>query len=220
MNNTTVKKTGLEKLGGIAAIYGALVYIVAMIVFLVVLDYPNVTEPAQKVDMIVNNQNIIIVLHWLSYIIFGLLLVILSLALYEKIRVKNTPMMKIATVFGIIWATLLIASGLISIRGIAAVVGVYNFDAAQAALLWQSIEVSSSALSFADGEILGGLWMFLVGLSALKASSFSKALNIVCIGVGIVGIISIIPFLNLFSALFGLGQIVWFIWLGITLVKG
>lgn len=86
MNNTN--KT-LQKLGGIAAIYGALAYIITMIVFLAVLDYPNITEPAQKVAMIVNNHSVVITIHWLSYIIFGLFLVVLSLALHEKVCINK-----------------------------------------------------------------------------------------------------------------------------------
>ena len=125
--------------------------------------------------------------------------------------------MKIATVFAIIWATLLIASGLIFNHGATTVMGIHNVDPNQAVLMWQGIEVISSALSFIDGELLGGLWMLLVGLSALKSGSFSKYLNLWSIGIGIVGVISIIPFLNTLSALFGLGQIVWFIWIGIHL---
>ncbi len=220
MNNITNQNKTLEKPGGIAAIYGAVVYIITMIVFLVVLDYPNLTEPAQKVAMIVNNQVVVITMYWLSYIIFGLLLVVLSLALYEKIRLKDSSMMKIATVFAVIWATLLIASGLIFNHGATTIVAIYNVDPNQAVILWQGIEVISSALSFSDGELLGGLWMLLVGLSALKSGSFSKALSLWSMGVGIVGVISIFPFLNMLSILFGLGQVVWFIWIGVHLLKG
>lgn len=40
------------------------------------------------------------------------------------------------------------------------------------------MEVISSALSFIDGELLGGLWMLLIGISAWKSGHFHKALNI------------------------------------------
>lgn len=216
-----MEKSGLVKAGGISAIYGALAYIVAVIFFLVVLDYPNVTDITQKVNMIVDNQNIIKSLHWISYILFGTLLVVLSLALREKIHVQNQneSILNVATVFGVVWAALLIASGLISNQGIDATVDLYHVDVAQAEILWSSIEVVSSALSFVDGEWLGGLWMLLIGFGAMKVRKLSKSLNLWCVGIGLVGIISVIPMLHVLSALFGLGQIVWFIWLGIHLLK-
>jgi hypothetical protein len=37
--------------------------------------------------------------------------------------------------------------------------------------------------------------------------------------VGAVGIITIIPALNAMVAVFGLGQIIWFVWLGIVLLR-
>jgi len=37
--------------------------------------------------------------------------------------------------------------------------------------------------------------------------------------VGVVGIITIIPALNAMVAVFGLGQIIWFVWLGIVLLR-
>ena len=70
-------------LGGIAGIYGAFAYIVTMMVFLVVLEYPSITNPAEKVAMIVNDQATVIAMTWLSYILFGVFLVVLALALYE-----------------------------------------------------------------------------------------------------------------------------------------
>ncbi len=207
-------------LGGIAGIYGALAYIVTMMVFLVVLEYPSITNPAEKVAMIVNDQATVIAMTWLSYILFGVFLVVLALALYERLHAKDAARMKIATVLALIWATLLIASGLIFSHGAGVVAGMYDTDPDRAVLLWQGIEVVSSALSFIDGELLGGLWMLLVGLSALKSEGLGKALCVWTAGVGIVGIISILPFLNTLSAVFGLGQIVWFVWIGIDLLRG
>jgi len=44
-------------------------------------------------------------------------------------------------------------------------------------------------------------------------------LNILGLVVGAVGIITIIPPLNTLVAVFGLGQIIWFIWMGIALLR-
>ena len=65
-------------------------------------------------------------------------------------------------------------------------------------------------------EIIGGLWILLVSIVALKIKKLPKALNIIGVIVGIAGILSTIPPLaNVTGMVFGLIQIVWFIWLGI-----
>jgi len=214
MNTITDNKGFLQKLGGFAAIYGAVVYLLAIIIFLVVLDYPNISDPADKLSMIIENQRLVITLRWLSYVLFGLALVVLSFALYEKIDLKDSSMMKIATLFALIWATLLIASGLIFNHGAVIVADIYKTDPSQAVLLWQGIEVIASSLSFIDGELLGGLWMLLVGLGSLKSREFNKGFSYWTIGIGILGVISILPPLNFLGALFGIGQIFWFLWIG------
>lgn len=94
------------------------------------------------------------------------------------------------------------------------VADIYKTDPSQAVLLWQGIEVIASSLSFIDGELLGGLWMLLVGLGSLKSREFNKGFSYWTIGIGILGVISILPPLNLLGALFGIGQIIWFLWIG------
>src|SRR3972149_6198723 len=39
----------LQKFGGFAALYMAAAYLIGIVLFLVVLDYPSITDPAQKV---------------------------------------------------------------------------------------------------------------------------------------------------------------------------
>jgi hypothetical protein len=45
-------------------------------------------------------------------------------------------------------------------------------------------------------------------------------LNILGLLVGAVGIVTIVPGLIDLAGLFGLGQVVWFVWLGIVLLRG
>jgi hypothetical protein len=66
---------------------------------------------------------------------------------------------------------------------------------------------------------LGGLWTLLVSLAALRTGGFPKILNILGMLVGAVGIISLIPGLADLGGVFGLGQIVWFVWLGIVMLR-
>ena len=155
----------------------------------------------------------------LMYVFFGVFLIVLSLALYDRLKSGAPAIMQVGTAIGIIWAGSLIASGMVANAGIAPVVALYAKDPAQAALTWQGIESVASGLGNGNGEILGGLWALLVSLAALRAGGLPKGLNILGLLVGAVGILSIIPGLTDLTGVFGLSQIIWFVWLGIVLLR-
>jgi hypothetical protein len=210
----------LQKSGGFAALYLAVAYLIGMVIFLAVLDYPSITDLGQKLTLLVEMQIVTFLTNLLMYVFFGVFLVVLSLALYERLKSSAPAMMQVATVIGIIWAGSLIASGMVANAGLAPVVALYAKDPIQAALTWQGIESVANGLGNGNGEILGGLWAFLVSLSALRAGELPKGLNILGLLVGAVGILSVIPGLTgLMTGIFGLSQIIWFLWLGIVLLQ-
>jgi hypothetical protein len=213
------KMKNLQKFGGFAALYLAVAYLIGMVIFLVVLDYSSITDPAQKVDLLVEMQMVTFSTNLLMYVFFGVVLIFLSLALYDRLKSGAPAIMQVATAIGIIWAGSLIASGMVSNAGIDPVVALYAKDPAQAALTWQAIESVAFGLGNGNGEILGGLWTLLVSLAALRAGGLPKGLNILGLLVGAVGIISILPGLADLAGVFGLGQIIWFVWLGIILLR-
>ena len=61
--------------------------------------------------------------------------------------------------------------------------------------------------------------MLLISWVALQAGGLPKALNYLGIVVGIAGILSALPGLGEVGLIFGLIQIVWFIWLGIVMLR-
>ena len=209
----------LQKFGGFAALYQAAAHLIGIVIFLVVLDFLSLTDPAQKVTLLVEQQMVIFATNLLNYVFFGVFLVVLSLALYDRLKSGAPALMPMATAMGIIWAGSLMASGMVANAGIAPVVALYAHDPAQAALAWQGIESVASGLGNGNGEILGGLWTLLVSLAALRAGGLPKGLNILGLLVGAVGIVSIFPGLTNLTGVFGLGQIIWFVWLGMVLLR-
>jgi hypothetical protein len=209
----------LQKFGGIAALYMAIAHLIGIVIFLVVLDYLSITDPAQKVALNVEKQTVNFSTNLLMYVFFGIFLIVLSLALYNRLKSDAPAVMQVATAIGIIWAGSLIASGMVANAGLAMIIPLYAKDPAQAALTWQGIEAVANGLGNANGEILGGLWTLLISVAALRAGNLPKGLNIIGLLVGTVGIITIIPALNALTGVFGLGQIVWFVWLGIMLLR-
>lgn len=209
----------LQKSGGIAAWFMAISHLIGIVIFIVVLDYINITDPTQKLAMNIEKQTGIFSTNLLIYVFFGFALIVLSLALYDRMKSGAPALMQVATAIGIIWAGSLIASGMAANAGLATVVALYAKDPTQAVLTFQAIESITNGLGNANGEILGGPLTLLVSLAALRTGALPKGLNILGLSVGVVGIITIIPALNALVAVFGLGQIVWFVWLGIVLLR-
>ena len=211
----------LQKSGGIAALYMAFAYLIGMALFLVVLDYPSITDPAQKVTLLVEKQLVIFSTNLLMYVFFGVALVVLSLALHDRLKSGAPVLMRVATTFGIIWAGSLIASGMVANAGIAPTIALHATDPAQAAVAWQGIEAVAAGLGNGNGEILGGIWVLLVSVVGLRTGGLTKGLNRLGLLVGAVGIISLIPaFTEILTGIFGVGQMVWFVRLGIALMRG
>jgi hypothetical protein len=209
----------LQKSGGIAALYMAIAHLIGIVIFLIVLDYLSITDPAQKVALNIEKETVIFSTNLLMYVFFGFALIVLSLALYDRLKSGAPALMQVTVVIGIIWAGSLIASGMVVNAGLATIVPLYAKDPAQAALTWQGIEAVANGLGNANGEILGGPLTLLISLAALRTGVLPKGLNILGLVVGAVGIITIIPALNALTGVFGLGQIIWFAWLGIILLR-
>jgi hypothetical protein len=207
----------LQKMGGIAALYEAAAYVVAMVGFLLVVDVSSVEDPVQKVALLVDNQAFLTLMHFLTYVVWGVFLVVLTIALYERLKDGSRAIAQIATAFGLIWAGLVIASGTLFNVGMANVVELYAKDPALAATVWLAIDSVFTGLS--GIEIVGGTWMVLVSWAALRGGGLPKALNYFGLVVGVAGLITLVPGLEMMALVFGLGQIVWFVWVGIVMLR-
>ena len=206
-----------QKMGGIAALYEAAAYVVAMVGFLLVVDVSSVVDPVQKVALLVENQTFLTIMHLISYVLWGVFLVVLALALYERLKDGSRALAQTATAFGLIWAGLVIASGTLFNVGMANVVDLYANDPAQAATVWLAIDSVFEGLS--GTEIVGGTWMVLVSWAALRGGALPKALNYLGLVVGVAGLVTLVPALEMMALVFGLGQIVWFVWVGIVMLR-
>ena len=205
-------------MGGFAALYLAAAYLVAMPYFLVFVKYPSVVDPAEKVALLVSNHDSMRVMHLVTYVIFGIVLAVLALALHARLKDGAPALAQAATAVGLIWAFVLVASGMIFNAGVGAVVGLHATNPAQAVSAWQAIEPVAQGLGGSGGELLGGLWVLLVSVAALRTGGLPKALNWLGVAIGAAGVLSVVPVLRDLAYGFGLLQIVWFVWLGIVML--
>ena len=84
---------------------------------------------------------------------------------------------------------------------------------------WQAIEPVAQGLGGSGGELLGGLWVLLVSVAALRTGELPKALDWLGVAIGAAGVLSVVPALRDLAYGFGLLQIVWFVWLGIVMLR-
>jgi hypothetical protein len=208
-----------QKAGGVAALYLAAAYLVAMPFFLVVVKYASVTDPVEKVTLLVRNQDAMRAMYLITYVVFGVVLAMLALALYARLKDGAPVLAQTATAVGLIWAVALVASGLVFNAGMAAVAGLHAADLARAVSTWQAIEPVAQGLGGSGGELLGGLWVLLVSVAALRTGVLPKVLGWLGVGIGVAGIASVVPALGDVAYVFGLVQIVWFVWLGIVMMR-
>ncbi len=69
-------------------------------------------------------------------------------------------------------------------------------------------------------EVVGGIWILLVTWAALLAGRLPRALNYLGVVVGMAGVLTVVPALGVLGIGFRLGEIVWYVWLGIVWVRG
>lgn len=209
----------LQKMGGFAALYLAAAYIVGMIGFLTVVDVSSVADPVEKVALMADNQTFLHILTLIVYVIWGVFMIVLSLALYERLKAASPAIAQVAAAFGIFWGGVILISGMIHNVGMQTAVELYAKDPAQAGTVWLTIDSVLGGLA-GSNEAIGGIWILLVSWAALRTAAFPRILNYLGVAIGAAGIISIVPALaQIFIYVFALGQIVWFIWLGICLLR-
>ena len=75
-----------QKMGGIAALYMAAAYVLGIVGFKLVADYSAVVDPVEKVAFLADNQAIMYILHLLVYVIWSFFLVVLALALFNRLK--------------------------------------------------------------------------------------------------------------------------------------
>jgi len=208
----------LQKLGGISALIEAALYVTGFALFLTVLDPSGYEGHVQQVAFLADNQVASYIANLLIYVVFGVVLVVLVLALHARFKNDSPAIMQTATAFGLIWAGLVIASGMIANIGNSTVVALFSENQDQAVSLWLAIITVQEALG-GGNEIVGGLWVLLLSWAALRAGKLPKVLNYLGVLVGLAGILTVVPAFDVLMDVFGLGQIVWFAWLGIVMLR-
>ncbi len=210
----------LQKAGGIAALLEALAYGVGFVLMGTILN-PGNTEAwshAQKLSFVLERKALFQLWTLFIYVFFGVVLVVLTVALHERLKTKSVGLMQLATPFGLIWAGLVIASGMVASVGLEAVATLHSKDVAQAASAWVVIGAVQNGLG-GGVEIVGGIWVLLISAASFQSRALPRTLGYLGILVGVAGVLTVVPPLGELGAVFGLGQILWFAWIGSFMLR-
>ena len=212
----------LQKIGGVAALIAAATYVVGLGLFFTLLAPYYGTKDldlGQFVAFLADNQAIVFIWHLIIFVVNGVFLVVLALALHQRLKAGSPAIVQTATAFGFIWAALVFAGGLVAINGLGVVVDLYGKDPAQAATVKLALDSVESGINNSD-RLVGALWVLLVSWAALRAGGLPRALNYLGVVLGVAALVStVVPALKDAGAVFGLGLIVWWAWLGIVLLR-
>lgn len=215
-----MNKLNLQKVAGLAAICEALLYILGFAVMATLISPQEMGRMTAEERLIfrLDHRLILQLYHLCIYTIFGSLLVILVLALHERLKSIQPSRMSVASVFGFIWAGFVIASGMLANIGLDQLARFHAQSPEHALLISNNLRVVQDALG-GGVEWVGGIWVLLISWVAMSDRGLPRWLNYLGLAVGFVGVLTAFPGLGKLGSLFGLLQIVWFLWIGACLVR-
>jgi hypothetical protein len=208
-----------RRASGVAALYLAAALVAAMLYFLVGTNMASVTDPVEQLDLLIDHQLGLHLMYLIAYVAFGLAVAVLALGLHERLGAIAPATSRVAAAIGVIWAGVLLASGMVFIVGMNSVIDLHETDPEAAVDAWQAVYPVTLGLGGAGGEILGGTWVLLVSVLALRGHALATWLGWLGVVVGAAGIISTVPGLAAVAVIFGLLVIVWFVGLGVCLLR-
>ncbi len=207
----------LKKAAGLSALAEAAIYIGIMTFFGAFWDFPAKAEIAQKLAFLAQHETALMVSNLIGYILFGLLLPVMVLGVHRVLKPQQEDLSQVAAVFGFTWVVLVMASGMISNIGLAKVLKLAATQPDQAWTMWLTLNAVIEGLG-GGNEVVGGVWVLLIGIAGWKARVFPTWLNVLGIIVGLFGISTMYP-AEVLTEFFGVSQVFWFILIGWRLMR-
>jgi hypothetical protein len=205
----------LQKIGGFASIVSAVVCAICLVFLLLVFPLLGLVGPSDWIDPVKeiaagSASPITFFLFNLEYILWSITLILIVLALRERMQASAPNLMRIVVIGASISCALWLATGLIAIVGTPSIVSAKDVSANRAVM------GVFLGLSNAGDHALGWV-LLLIGWAALKTRGLPRILSYLSVLAGIIGILQFAVQPLVFATLF-LG-IVWGLWLGVVLLR-
>jgi len=208
----------LRMAGATSALLMAFIYLIGFAVFFLVLDPGRTLTLDESVQFLSEHRLIVMPTMFVLYVFAGFNLLILVQSLAVEVKDRLPWQSQTALIIGSIWCVMLVIAGFVYITGMQEVFSLYPDKAEQATTLALMIKTVFESLG-GGNELVGGVWTVLISCLLLNVTAGYKMLHFFGIVVGIAGVVSIVPILSEAVMVFGLGQIFWFIGLGVRFLK-
>lgn len=206
----------LQRAGGLAAHVISGTYVLgflAMLAYLAPQGYTDaVTDPAGSLEFLSSNSTVLYAWYLVLYLVGGAALPVLVVALHQRLQTQQPNLAMLSRSFGLIWAGLLLASGMIALIGQRAALDLAGSDNAAALASWHAVSVVQDGLG-GGIEVVGAVWLIITCLACRTARALPIGLAYLGLGLGVVGLLTLVPALaDPAASLFGVGLIIWFTW--------
>lgn len=219
MRGNIIANPAMLKAGGVAAIGMALCYISMAVIFFGLISLPSGLDSLGRLQYYMQQEYMLVSIGYgIGYLLFGVLLAILLQALRQAIPDSQSAMAGLAERFGNVWLLLMMASGMVALISMEMILRLLDTSTEQALALHNTYQLLTNALG-GGIELVGGLWVLLLSIAGLKHNIFPKLLHSLGIIVGSLGIATVLHTLPYLKDAFGITQFIWFIWLGVALLR-
>lgn len=211
----------LQTLGGLAGLACAATYLFGfalLVTLMAPMGFGTSDIDAHAVVVFIKaNPGLMILWNTVIYIVNGLALTVLVVAVNARLRLATPDWAAVTRAFGLIWVTLVIGAGMIGNVTVERVALLATTDVERAVALWEALHAVELGLG-GGNEIAGGVWIGLVSIAGLIGRTLGK----ITVGLGLLtgagGMLTLVPaFGDTAGAVFGLGAIAWFIAIGLLL---
>ena len=212
----------LRTFGGLAALTCAATYLVGFALILTLLAPlgfgTSQVDTAAVVAFIAEQPGVLIAWNTTIYVVNALALVLLVVTLYRRIATTMPDAAAFTCAIGLIWSTLVLGAGMIANVAVEQTNALADNPEA-AAELWQTLHAVELGLG-GGNEIAGGAWILAVSIAGLRSGTLGRVIAMIGTVSGAAGLATILPPLgDSAGAVFGIGAIVWFIAVGVALLR-
>lgn len=212
----------LRTAGGPAAITCAATYLVGFALLVTILAHlgfgTDEIDGAAVVVFIAERPGILIAWNTAIYVVNAFALLVLVVALHRHIAPSAPDAAALVSAMGLIWTGLVLAAGMIANVAVERVHALAAEPEAAVAL-WRTLHAVELGLG-GGNEIAGGAWIAGISLLAARTRVFGRPLAALGAFSGAAGLVTVLPPLGeTAGAVFGLGAIAWFLWVGAHLLR-
>lgn len=208
----------LQKLAGLAFIAMALCYISLFIIYGAILSKPTDGGTTEKIAYLVEHKALYNFTYVLGYMFFACLLCFCVYVISTLDTQASKATKAMTSLFGYFWVLVLLCTGMIGLTANELITGYQTSNPAAAEVIYFAKIMMTESLG-GGIEFIGGVWLVLLAVMIWRHSLASKPLAVFTLIKGAVGIATLCSAETILREIFGVTGIVWFIWMGIALIK-